>query len=86
MFLAAWAAALRFFIVEAYGVQGWIVDLRGNQGGNTWAGMVALGPLLGEGSLGDFVDRGSRLTYDRQQWTNPRDHPAEHRWTTPRPR
>jgi carboxyl-terminal processing protease len=32
--------------------KGWIVDLRGNFGGNMWPMLVAIGPILGEGILG----------------------------------
>lgn len=35
---------------------GWIVDLRGNGGGNMWPMIAGLGPILGEGLLGHFVD------------------------------
>jgi carboxyl-terminal processing protease len=31
---------------------GWIVDLRGNGGGNIWPMLAGIGPLLGEGSVG----------------------------------
>jgi C-terminal processing protease CtpA/Prc len=31
---------------------GWIVDLRGNGGGNIWAMLAGVGPILGEGELG----------------------------------
>ena len=34
---------------------GWIVDLRGNGGGDMWPMLAGLGPLLGEGDLGRFV-------------------------------
>jgi carboxyl-terminal processing protease len=33
---------------------GWIVDLRGNTGGNMWPMIVGVGPLLGSGTLGFF--------------------------------
>jgi carboxyl-terminal processing protease len=33
-------------------LMGWIVDLRGNFGGNMWPMLVAIGPILGEGTLG----------------------------------
>ncbi len=33
----------------------WIVDLRGNGGGDMWPMLAGLGPLLGEGELGRFV-------------------------------
>jgi carboxyl-terminal processing protease len=35
-------------------IKGWIVDLRGNFGGNMWPMLVAIGPILGEGILGYF--------------------------------
>src|SRR5262249_36338445 len=33
---------------------GWIVDLRGNGGGNMWPMIVGVGPVLGSGTLGFF--------------------------------
>lgn len=36
-------------------IRGWIVDLRGNNGGNMYPMIAGLGPLTGEGSLGYFV-------------------------------
>jgi carboxyl-terminal processing protease len=35
---------------------GWIVDLRGNTGGNMWPMIAGVGPVLGEGTAGFFVD------------------------------
>ncbi len=35
---------------------GWIVDLRGNTGGNMWPMIAGLGPILGDGLLGYFID------------------------------
>jgi hypothetical protein len=35
---------------------GWIVDLRGNRGGNMWPMVAGLGPVLGEGVIGYFID------------------------------
>jgi C-terminal processing protease CtpA/Prc len=35
---------------------GWIVDLRENTGGNMWPMLAGLGPILGEGKAGTFVD------------------------------
>lgn len=35
---------------------GWVVDLRGNGGGNMWPMIAGVGPVLGEGVLGWFVD------------------------------
>lgn len=37
-------------------LKGWIVDLRGNTGGNMWPMVAGVGPLLGEGICGYFVD------------------------------
>jgi carboxyl-terminal processing protease len=37
------------------GMQGWIVDLRGNGGGNMWPMVAGLGPVLGEGLVGHFI-------------------------------
>lgn len=38
------------------GLAGWIVDLRGNTGGNMWPMMAGVGPVLGEGVAGFFID------------------------------
>lgn len=35
---------------------GWIVDLRGNLGGNMWPMLAGIGPILGEGVAGYFID------------------------------
>ncbi len=42
--------------IDTLGVCGWIVDLRDNPGGNMWPMVAGLGPILGEGVLGFFVD------------------------------
>ncbi len=34
---------------------GWVVDLRGNSGGNLWPMLAGLGPLLGDGEVGAAV-------------------------------
>jgi carboxyl-terminal processing protease len=33
---------------------GWLIDLRGNGGGNMWPMLAGIGPVLGEGDLGSF--------------------------------
>jgi len=35
---------------------GWIVDLRSNLGGNMWPMLAGIGPILGEGIAGYFID------------------------------
>ena len=37
-------------------LKGWIVDLRGNMGGNMWPMLVGAGPILGEDTLGYCID------------------------------
>jgi hypothetical protein len=42
----------------------WIVDLRENEGGNMWPMLAGIGPILGEGCVGSFVDPDGEKT----QW------------------
>ena len=37
-------------------LKGWIVDLRGNFGGNMWPMLISIEPLIGNGTFGYFVD------------------------------
>jgi C-terminal processing protease CtpA/Prc len=39
---------------------GWIVDLRGNTGGNMWPMLIGIGPILGEGEAGSWIDAHGR--------------------------
>lgn len=41
--------------LDVAGACGWIVDLRGNRGGNLWPMLVGVGPLLGDGIVGASV-------------------------------
>ena len=41
---------------DTAGIDGWVVDLRENTGGNMWPMIAGLGPLLGDGIHGYFVD------------------------------
>jgi carboxyl-terminal processing protease len=44
---------------------GWIVDLRGNTGGNMWPMVAGLEPLIGEGIIGYFIDNeGNTLPWE----------------------
>ncbi len=40
--------------LEAQAVCGWVVDLRGNGGGNMWPMLAGIGPLLGDSIVGYF--------------------------------
>lgn len=37
-------------------LKGWIVDLRNNGGGNMWPMLAGIGPILGAGVVGHFID------------------------------
>lgn len=37
-------------------IKGWIVDLRGNLGGNMWPMIAGVSPILGDGTFGYFID------------------------------
>lgn len=43
---------------------GWIVDLRFDTGGNMWPMVAGIGPVLGDGDIGEFVNPDS----SRQTW------------------
>ena len=53
----AYAETLHHLIcgLRGEGAEGWIVDLRGNVGGDMWAMLCGVGPILGEGAAGAFV-------------------------------
>jgi carboxyl-terminal processing protease len=50
-------------------LKGWIVDVRNNGGGNMWPMIAGLGPILGDGTAGGFVDADGGIT-----WWGYRDH------------
>ncbi|WBO86747.1 S41 family peptidase [Hymenobacter yonginensis] len=62
--LAAYITQLQGHLRErdTPGLKGWIVDLRGNMGGNMWPMLVAAGPLLGEDTLGYSIDASNTRT------------------------
>jgi carboxyl-terminal processing protease len=41
---------------------GWIVDLRSSRGGNMWPALAGVGPLLGDGTAGYFIDAADKAT------------------------
>jgi len=45
---------------------GWILDLRNNDGGNCWPMLAGVGPLLGEGVCGYFMNRDGS---EAQSWS-----------------
>lgn len=59
----AYATALQKHIRQAdrAGTCGWIVDVRGNGGGNMWPMIAGLGPLLGGRKVGAIYKRGRLL-------------------------
>jgi carboxyl-terminal processing protease len=63
---------------------GWIVDLRGNGGGNMWPMVAGVGPVLGDGLAGFFIDFSGRATaWDYQSGTARLDGVALQQVTTP---
>ncbi len=49
-------------VIDSQHPCGWIVDLRGNTGGNMWPMLAGVGPILGEGKAGMWVDSDGNLT------------------------
>lgn len=43
-------------------LKGWIVDLRQNTGGNLWPMIAGIGPILGDGTVGFFVNSSGAKT------------------------
>jgi len=50
--------------LQAQKPDGWLIDLRGNGGGNMWPMLAGIGPVLGEGDLGAFESPNG----DREAW------------------
>ncbi|MBC3757046.1 hypothetical protein H7U19_01425 [Hyunsoonleella sp. SJ7] len=46
--------------IDSKNVKGWILDLRENNGGNCWPMLAGIGPLLGNGICGYFIDNDKR--------------------------
>jgi len=57
--LRAFADSLTRLIVrlDQPGTDEWVLDLRSNTGGNCWAMLAGIGPLLGDGVCGYFMQR-----------------------------
>src|ERR1700722_5268936 len=63
--LLLYAADVRRILadLETQNPGGWIVDLRGNTGGNMWPMLTGIGPILGDGAVGSFVAAGGNVTW-----------------------
>lgn len=63
--LLLYAADVRRILTAllAQNPQGWIVDLRGNTGGNMWPMLTGIGPILGEGVVGSFATADGNLPW-----------------------
>lgn len=48
--------------MDRLGRCGWVIDVRGNGGGNMWPMLAAVGPLLGSGPVGYFLYPDGMLT------------------------
>jgi carboxyl-terminal processing protease len=63
--LLLYAADVRRILadLETQNPGGWIVDLRGNTGGNMWPMLTGIGPILGDGAVGSFVAAAGNVTW-----------------------
>src|SRR5580700_1439135 len=63
--LLLYAADIRRILTDiaAQNPKGWIVDLRGNTGGNMWPMLTGIGPILGDGPAGSFVAADGNITW-----------------------
>ena len=54
----AFAARIQNLIrnLDKQKISGWIIDLRGNTGGNMWPMLLGIGPILGDAIAGYFVN------------------------------
>ncbi|MGW1705181.1 S41 family peptidase [Streptomyces sp. NPDC002206] len=47
---------------DGQGACGWVIDLRSNWGGTMWGPLAAVGPILGDGNTGAFVEADGKKT------------------------
>jgi carboxyl-terminal processing protease len=63
---------------------GWIVDVRGNSGGNMWPMLAGVGPVLGDGLAGFFIDfSGRALAWDYRAGASRLDGQVQHQVNPP---
>lgn len=48
--------------LDQFEPKGWILDLRENTGGNCWPMLAGIGPVLGEGKCGYFMELGGKTS------------------------
>lgn len=73
-----YAADVRRILTDlsAQSPKGWIVDLRGNTGGNMWPMLAGVGPILGDGSVGSFVANDGNVSWFYQDGKTGTRNPA----------
>ena len=76
--LLLYAADVRRILTDlsAQNPKGWIVDLRGNTGGNMWPMLAGIGPILGDGSVGSFVANDGNISWFYQDGKTGTRNPA----------
>src|SRR5277367_2019769 len=76
--LLLYAADVRRILTDLSGQspKGWIVDLRGNTGGNMWPMLAGIGPILGDGSVGSFVANDGNVSWFYQDGKTGTRNPA----------
>ena len=76
--LLLYAADVRRILTDlsAQNPKGWIVDLRGNSGGNMWPMLTGIGPVLGDGVVGSFVAADGNITWFYQDGKTGTRNPA----------
>src|SRR5271170_40485 len=76
--LLLYAADVRRILTDlsAQDPKGWIVDLRGNTGGNMWPMLNGIGPILGDGVVGSFVAADGNIPWFYQDGKTGTRNPA----------
>jgi carboxyl-terminal processing protease len=76
--LLIYAADVRRILTDlsAQSPKGWIIDLRGNTGGNMWPMLTGIGPILGDGIVGSFVAADGNMTWFYQDGKTGTRNPA----------
>ncbi|MFJ6016977.1 S41 family peptidase [Streptomyces sp. NPDC092952] len=60
--------------IDRRGACGWVVDLRSNKGGDMWGPLAAVGPVLGDATVGEAVYADGRRT----PWTIEKGTPRQY--------